>query len=153
MSERPPAVTVGQVPFELSRPLRMAVLRPGEPPDRLMYPAEADPTTAHVAALDAQGEVLSVGSVMPDPHPRDPHPGDWRLRGMATRADMRGTGLGASVLACCEAHARRQGARRLWCNARVGAVTFYERAGMRVEGELFEIPGIGPHRLMSKRLP
>ncbi len=40
----------------------------------------------------------------------------------------------------------------MWCNARSGARTFYERAGFCVEGEEFEIAGIGPHFLMAKPL-
>jgi GNAT superfamily N-acetyltransferase len=130
----------------------MAVLRPGEPPGRLSYPRERDPATIHVAALDATGEALSVGGVMSDPHPREPQPGDWRLRGMATREDARGRGLGARVFACCEQEVRTREGHRLWCNARLGAVSFYERMGMSVEGEVFEIAGIGPHYLMSKLL-
>lgn len=155
--EQPPpdlsSVRVELVSFEVSRPLRMAVLRPGDPPERPMHRREANPTTAHVAALGPAGEVLSVGSVMADPHPLDPSEGDWRLRGMATRPELRGLGLGALVLARCEQHAVEHGARRLWCNARIGALSFYERAGMSSEGEKFDIAGIGPHRLMSKLLP
>jgi len=37
-------------------------------------------------------------------------------------------------------------------NARIGARTLYERGGMSVEGEAFEIPPIGTHLLMSVRL-
>ncbi|MGO9488234.1 MAG: GNAT family N-acetyltransferase [Solirubrobacteraceae bacterium] len=136
----------------VGRPLRMAVLRPHEPADRAMYRAEEDPATLHVAAIRGEDEVLAVGSVMPDPYPGSPQPGDWRVRGMATRPDLRGTGLGALVLARCEQHARGEGGLRLWCNARVGARRFYEHAGLVAEGEVFELPGIGPHVLMSKRL-
>jgi GNAT superfamily N-acetyltransferase len=89
---------------------------------------------------------------MSEPHPREPRPGDWRVRGMATLPAMRGLGLGSAVLAACESHAAGAGGKRLWCNARVGARGFYERAGLTVEGGVFEIAGIGPHVLMTKRL-
>jgi ribosomal protein S18 acetylase RimI-like enzyme len=145
-------VRVVPVTAALGRPLRMAVLRPHEPSDRPMYPLEDDLGTLHVAAIDAAGAVLAVGSVMLDGHPGEPSPGDWRIRGMATRPELRGRGLGGRVLDACEAHARERGGRRLWCNARVGARSFYERAGMQVEGEEYEIPGIGLHLLMSKPL-
>jgi GNAT superfamily N-acetyltransferase len=144
-------IRVELVDADIARPLRMAVLRPGAPPDRPMHAAEYAPETVHVAALRDR-EVLAVGSVMPDPHPHEPRPGDWRLRGMATRTELRGAGLGARVLAACELAAREHGATRLWCNARTAARSLYERAGMHVEGEQFEIPGIGPHVVMSKLL-
>jgi GNAT superfamily N-acetyltransferase len=139
------------VPAAVGQALRKAVLRPHEPIEGPMYPLEEDPATAHFAAL-ADGCVLAVGSVMADGHPREPASGDWRVRGMATLPEWRGHGLGARVLDALEAHAREEGAGRLWCNARIGARSFYERAGWLTEGGEYEIPGIGMHLLMSKQL-
>ncbi len=145
-------VRVRAVGAETVRPLRMAVLRPGRPPHEPAFPSERDPQTLHFAALGAAGEVLAVGSAMPEAHPREPRPGDWRVRGMATRAEARGRGLGGLVLDAIEAGASERGARRLWCNARTPAVGFYAQAGFRSEGEEFEIAGIGPHFVMAKTL-
>ena len=117
-----------------------------------MYALEEDAATLHFAAELEDGEVLSVGSVMAEAHPLDPRPGDWRIRGMATRPDLRGRGLGSRVLDAIERAARERGAARLWCNARVGASAFYRHAGFAAEGAEFEIEGIGPHFLMSKTL-
>jgi GNAT superfamily N-acetyltransferase len=146
------AIRVVAVDAAAGRPLRLAVLRPLDPPDRPMYPSEEDAATLHFAALGADGEVLSVGSLMPDPHPRHPSPNDWRIRGMATRPHLRGRGLGSLVLEAIEGTARERGGSRLWCNARVGARDFYEHAGFAAEGVEFEIEGIGGHFLMSKPL-
>jgi predicted GNAT family N-acyltransferase len=152
VSTPPGPIEVHAVAADVARPLRMAVLRPDDPPERPMHAREHDPATLHVAALATGGTVLSVASVMPEPHPSDPRPGDWRLRGMATRSDVRGTGLGARVLACCEEHVLARGGSRVWCNARTPARRFYERAGYEAEGEEFEVDRIGPHFLMVKRL-
>ena len=151
MSAAARGVRVLAVDAAAGRPLRMAVLRPHEPPERRMYAREDDAATLHVAAVGDDGSVLAVGSAMSEPHPRQPHEGDWRVRGMATVAELRGQGLGAIVLERLEREARRRGARRFWCNARSGARCFYERAGYGVEGERFEIDEIGPHYLMSKQ--
>ena len=35
-----------------------------------------------------------------------------------------------------------------WCNARLVAVGFYEKLGLSVYGDIFEIEPIGPHKLM-----
>ncbi|HXD54448.1 MAG TPA: GNAT family N-acetyltransferase [Solirubrobacteraceae bacterium] len=134
------------------RALRIAVLRPHEPDALSMYPLEEDPETLHFAVLGPAGAPLSVGSAMAEPHPRDPRPGDWRIRGMATVPERRGEGLGAAVLDAIERAAEERGATRLWCNARSGAVRFYERGGFVAEGEEFELPSIGPHFLMSRSL-
>jgi GNAT superfamily N-acetyltransferase len=134
------------------RPLRAEILRPGQAPEELCYAGDEAADTLHVA-VRGHDALVAIASVMRDPYPGGrggPH--DWRIRGMATRADARGAGLGAALLARCEEHAACHGGRLLWCNARIGARSFYERAGMRVDGAEFEIAGIGPHLLMCKRM-
>ena len=85
-------------------------------------------------------------------------PGDWseattwRLRGMATRADLQGKGIGSMVLKAALEHVGTEGGELIWCNARVSALAFYERAGFRTWGEPWEIPGHGPHVVMWRRI-
>ena len=140
-----------RVDAEAVRPLRGEVLRPGQGPEQLIFDADEAPETLHVAVTVA-GAVVGIASLMREACPRAPAPGAWRLRGMATSTPMRGRGIGAALLARCEAHAREQCGRLLWCNARVGARAFYERAGMTVVGEPFDIPAIGEHHLMCKEI-
>jgi ribosomal protein S18 acetylase RimI-like enzyme len=116
-----------------------------------MWPGDDAADTLHAAVLD-DGEPLGVASVMREGYPPDPGPDDWRVRGMATLVWVRGRGIGAELLALGIEHARDAGGERVWCNARVGARSLYERAGLRVAGEEFDIPGIGPHLLMCRRL-
>jgi predicted GNAT family N-acyltransferase len=56
------------------------------------------------------------------------------------------------VLGALIEHAAAQGATRIWCNARIPAVSLYARAGFEVESEEFEIPGIGSHVVMARRV-
>jgi GNAT superfamily N-acetyltransferase len=139
------------VDAEAVRPLRAEVLRPGQSREQLIFPGDDAPGTLH-AAVAAEGRIVGVASVMREPYPHDPLAGDWRIRGMATSAEMRGGGIGAALLARCEEHVRGHAGTRLWCNARVRARALYERAGFAVDGEMFEIPLIGPHYLMRKPL-
>ncbi len=57
--------------------------------------------------------------------------------------------VGTLVLEALLRHASTHGARRIWCNARTPARSFYERAGLNVVSEVFEVPGIGPHFVME----
>jgi predicted GNAT family N-acyltransferase len=66
---------------------------------------------------------------------------------MATRADLRGTGIGAQVLEACVRHVGARGGGFLWCNARVPARRFYSRAGFSEWGIEFESQGV-PHVVM-----
>jgi len=133
------------------RPLRAAVLRPGRPPEELVYPGDEDPASLHLAVQIA-GELAGIATVMPGGHPRDARPGDWRIRGMAVAEAHRGRGIGGSLLQACAEHARTRGGSRLWCNARIAARSLYLGGGMEVEGEPFEIRGIGTHLLVSRAL-
>jgi predicted GNAT family N-acyltransferase len=76
----------------------------------------------------------------------------WRLRGMATDPEVRGAGFGTALLAACMDQVASEGGDELWCNARVGAAAFYQRAGFEVVSEEFEVPGIGAHVVMSRPL-
>lgn len=141
------------------RPLRSEVLRPGQPPDSLVYPGDDAPGSLHAGTL-VDGEIVGIATVYPEPMPPesaaalpdvDFDPSNaFRLRGMATRATFQGSGLGRAVLTRCIEHVREAGADVLWCNARIGALGFYERLGFSTVGDEFDIAGIGPHYVMWK---
>jgi GNAT superfamily N-acetyltransferase len=151
VTDRP--IVVELVDAQVVRPLRRAVLRPHQPAETARYPDDADPRSAH-AAIRLGDEVVAVGSVLPGPPPWEPHRLDgWRIRGMATRDDARRRGLGTLVLDALLEHVAAQGGGLAWCNARVGATTLYARAGLAARGQVFEIPGIGPHVEMWRTVP
>jgi GNAT superfamily N-acetyltransferase len=148
-------IAVELVPAWTTWPLRQEVLRPGRPVRDCVYGGEDDPRAAHGAALrraPSQGgefTVLAVGVVMPEAPPWDVGVDDgWRLRGMATRPDSRGQGLGSRVLDLLISHVADHEGGLLWCNARTPALALYERAGFQPRGEVFELPEIGPHQVM-----
>jgi ribosomal protein S18 acetylase RimI-like enzyme len=145
------AVTIRAVTAAETRPLRHAVLRPHQRPEELVYESDDAPDTLHAAAIEA-GEIVGTATIARAPHPGDPGPADWRIRGMATAPAARGRGIGAALLQACLDHARERGGGRVWCNARTPAIALYERAGFAVEGEEFELPDIGPHVVMSRDL-
>jgi GNAT superfamily N-acetyltransferase len=134
------------------RPLRRSVLRPHQSPDELVYPGDDAPETLHAAVIDEDGAMVGIATLSREDHPSDPRPGDWRLRGMATVPEVRGTGVGARLLAACLEHARAHDGARVWCNARSPAIGFYERAGFVAEGGEFAIERLGPHVRMTRTL-
>lgn len=141
-------VRVAAVAPEVVRPLRQRVLRPHQTLGEQVYPGDALEGAGHFAAYGPDGAVLGVASVAPEPYPAGGGRGDRRIRGMATEPAARGRGIGALLLTACLQHARASGATRVWCNARSGARGFYEREGFAIDGDEFELPGIGPHFLM-----
>ncbi len=139
------------LPAAAVRPLRLSVLRSDGRPEDVVWPGDDDPAARHLGAF-AAGKLVGIASIRPAPHPSDPRPDDWQLRGMATRSEVRGQGAGKAVLSACLAHAAGEGGRRLWCNARTSAAGFYERAGFSKVGAEFDVPAIGPHVVMELAL-
>ena len=145
---------VRPITAEQTRPLRGEILRPGQPPEALVYYGDTGPGTFHAGAFE-DGELVGTATVHPEPMPVAPEAdvdvtNAFRLRGMATKQHLQGRGYGRAVLERCIEHVRASGAEVLWCNARTGARGFYERLGFETVGDEFEIEGIGPHYVMWK---
>ena len=107
----------------------------------------SEPPDAFAVGAFVDDELVGVGLVGPEGEP-----GQWRVRGMATEPGVRGRGAGTAVLAALIAHARERGATGLWASVRTPAQRLYERAGFRVDSDVYELPHIGPHVLMSLQL-
>jgi GNAT superfamily N-acetyltransferase len=145
-----------RVPAAATWELRQVVLRPERLVHDMALSDDDEPLTATFAAVSVDGEVVGCVRVAPDAHP----PGlvgtgvdgtsPWRLRGMATRQDLRNAGIGSRVLARATAYVSEQGGGLIWCNARVPAVGLYRRAGFVDHGAIWEEPPIGPHVIMWK---
>jgi GNAT superfamily N-acetyltransferase len=145
------AVRVGPAPIEDVRVLRQRLLRPHQRADELKYEGDDHPDTLHAGAF-LDDRLVAIATIAPDASGEAPGPGAWRLRGMAIIEELRGAGLGRAVLERCLDHARERGARVVWCNARTGAIGFYERLGFEVVSEVFDVPVIGPHVRMVRRI-
>ena len=124
------------------RPLRRAILRPTRPPEASVYDQDDDAATVHLAAYDDAGGLVGCVTVFAEASEDEPHA--WRLRGMATAPEVRGTGVGKALLTAAVDAVRSTGAPLLWCHARENAEGFYARRGFVAVGELFDIPVAGP---------
>ena len=134
-------LSVRPVSLAETRVLRREVLRPHMEVEEL---ATHEPAGAVAFGAFAGGDLVAVGLIGPDGEP-----GDWRVRGMATRPDARGRGAGGAILHALVEHAIDEGATRVWCNARTRALNLYQREGFVIASDEFEPPDIGPHYRME----
>jgi GNAT superfamily N-acetyltransferase len=153
-------VSVRPVDVAVIRPLRREILRPTRPPEASVYEQDDLADTVHLAAYDDRGGLVGCVTVFPQSYDGEPLDGDttayrdaWRLRGMATTPEVRGTGVGRALLLAAIDAVAASGARLLWCHARAAAEGFYAKHGFVAVGVLFEIPVAGQHRLMRLALP
>lgn len=130
-------------------PLRQAVIIAGTNRTSPEFPGDRDPATHHFGAFYDSRNVACATFLL---NSWQEQPA-WQLRGMATAADLQGRGIGAALLDFAEKYMlSNAGARLLWCNARVRSVPFYVKHGWIAASDVFEIPGVGPHRKLYKQL-
>jgi predicted GNAT family N-acyltransferase len=144
MSFRTETITAGA-----ARPLRHSVLRPEQPAESVIYPLDDAADALHVGAFDGE-RLVAVASLYRESPEGSADKAMWRLRGMATAPDARRRGHGDRLLRACFEHVLACGGGTIWCNARTTASDFYFALGFGVEGEPFELPGIGRHYVMTR---
>jgi YbgC/YbaW family acyl-CoA thioester hydrolase len=97
---------------------------------------EADAQAVHAVALNRFGLPLATGRLLQV----SPHVG--RVGRMASAQTVRGSGVGRSVLAALMQVAKARGDHEVVLRAQTSAVGFYERAGFKTVGAVYQEAGI-----------
>jgi len=132
-------------------PLRSSILRPGRPLTAAQFPGDDLPTTKHFGAF-REGGIVGIASLFHAELPECAGEPALQLRGMATASEVRGAGFGRALVAACLAFTKDSGMRLIWCNARTSAVGFYRKLDWKILSEEFDVPDVGPHFRMWRRL-
>ena len=131
-------------------PLRKKILRPQGPFEECHYPGDDSATSLHLGEFSA-GQLVGVATFYSEPSPDFPTAqAPYRLRGMAVDHAFHRRGVGKRILQQGEEELLARGCDLLWFNARENAFAFYLSMGFHLHGPLFEIRGIGPHKVMYK---
>lgn len=145
-------VEIKKVDASQIRDLRYKVLWPHlDGPDACQIPPDTDDSTFHMAAL-VKNEVVGIATFIVDINPRFAEKNQYRLRAMATDPEMRGYGVGAELVEKAIEELKKMNVKLLWCDARLIATGFYEKQDFRIKGQVYQVPKIGPHKLMYKAL-
>jgi esterase/lipase/GNAT superfamily N-acetyltransferase len=142
-----PTLEIRTLSSELVRPIRHVVLRGGLPFESTIWNGDDDPDTVHFGAY-VDGTITGVATLLRKPPAAAGPCTAWQLRGMAVLPEWQRKGVGSKLLEAARNHLEAQCGTLLWCNARASARGFYERAGFTVQGDSFDIPGIGAHYRM-----
>ena len=125
-------VQIEQIRYELTWRIRHEVMYPELPFDAIKL--SADPEGIHFG-LYVGNQLTSVVSVF--------HEGDvYQFRKFATLNASQGKGYGSQLLFYIISYVAQEGGLKLWCNARVSAMDFYEKFSFRPKGEYFSEHGI-----------
>lgn len=149
-------IQITRIPAVMTHSLRGRVLRPGLPPTESIFDCDAWPETFHLGARwtdypSEAGSLVGIATYFPETHPFWQAQRPFRLRGMAVDPQWRRHRIGQTLLQIGEEELGKLDCDLLWFNARENAFDFYRACGYLEQGELFEIPGVGPHKVMMKR--
>ena len=131
------------------------MLRPGRPQTECAFDGDEAESTIHFG-VEIGGSLVGIASLYREAPPSassGPAVAAWRLRGMATAPEVRGSGHGRALVGACLDHVAAHGGGLFWCNARTSAAGFYEGLGLRIEGPEFDLPTLGPHVRMVREQP
>ena len=133
------------------RTIRHINLRQGKPYSTTSYKRDEENNTFHLACI-LNKEPVSCATFYPENNKLFPNQKAYRLRGMATDKKYRKKGIGKKIMLQAFKEIKKKEGTLLWCNARLAAVDFYKKLGLNTIGEQFDIPEIGPHYLMYKKI-
>lgn len=142
---------VKQINPQDTLPLRQKVLKPFLRLSECLNDKDLLTDTYHFGIFK-DSSLLCICSWEKENHPDFPSIQQYRLRGMATDQNSQGLGLGKLLITETLMFLKERGCDFVWANARIKAFSFYEKLGFNFHGELFELPRIGPHKVIYKNL-
>ncbi|MBT2573866.1 GNAT family N-acetyltransferase [Bacillus sp. ISL-51] len=131
--------------------IRHKILRPHQTIEDCKYDQDNMAGAFHLGAF-FEGTLISIASFYPQEQKTLKETPAYQLRGMATLPEYRTQKAGSTLIAYAERTLTDMGAALVWCNARYHVKGYYEKLGWKSIGETFDIPGIGPHLIMYKKL-
>lgn len=112
---------------------------------RGISPDDYNEETYHVQIAGfIDNNIISTCSLVPEGE-------SCRMRYVAIKGNIQGSGIGSKMLMFFEDQARDMGFQSIYCHARDTAINFYTKNGYITEGDIFEQVTI-PHIKMRKML-
>lgn len=143
--------TVKQVPVEDILFIRSAELREGRDFEQCRFEDDNGEGAVHLGLFN-EGKIIGCVTILRKTNDKFPIENQHQYRGMAVSKAYQGNAIGNLLLNNADRVVLNRGANFIWINARETALNFYRRNGYNVVGAPFDVPGIGKHYLMYKRL-
>ncbi|HWD90025.1 MAG TPA: GNAT family N-acetyltransferase [Mucilaginibacter sp.] len=139
------------IPVEDTLAIRSDILRGGKLTlNQCRFPGDENPESFHLGYF-VEDKLVCIATFHPQNYKEYPGKG-YQLRGMATLEEYRGRGIGNQIVNFAIVYLRGQKANYIWCNARKNALKFYADLGFEVISDEFEVPVIGPHRVLYLKI-
>ncbi len=130
--------------------LRIEVLRNGISKN-YKFEGDNDKSSFHIGAY-YKNKPIGICTFIKRTYPSIHNKHAYQLRGMAVHPEHQKKGVGKKMIRYSIELLLSKDCPILWCNAREVAVGFYKRIGFQCIDKPFNIPGIGLHYVMYKKL-
>lgn len=131
--------------------VRLPVLRKGKSLESCQFEGDDLETTRHFGLFLSQELVGSI-SLFNKSNLIFSENNQRQIRGMAVLELHKKKDFGKTLIVYCEEQCKNQGVDLIWFNARMVAAGFYEKMGYQRIGSPFEIPDVGEHITMYKKI-
>lgn len=142
---------IKQITSAETYPVRQPVLRPGLPIASCVFPGDDLNSTVHFGIYE-NDSLTGIVSVFENSNALFTEEHQFQIRGMAILPEHQKKGLGEKLLQQAESYVKDKNGQLLWFNAREIAVGFYKKSGYHINGNPFDIEGVGVHYIMYKQL-
>ena len=132
-------------------PLRQIVLRAGKPLESCRFNGDELPSTFHLGYFD-EDNLIGIISVFENRNSEFPEEKQFQIRGMAVAPLHQKLGIGAQIVEFAEKEIAKKRGEIIWFNARIAASEFYLKLNYTVSGGVFDIPNVGLHYLMFRKI-
>jgi len=131
--------------------IRHPVLREGKPIENCHFDGDDLDSTQHFGLYE-NNQIEGVISLFKNNNPLFEDKFQIQIRGMAVLKNNQGKGFGRLLVDHSEKELKLQNVTLIWFNARENAVGFYQKMGYEILGNSFNIPDVGIHYVMWKKL-
>lgn len=143
-------IKVRQISAKDTYPLRIKILRNGIAKN-YQFPEDHYDDTFHIGAFH-NNELVGIATLIKNDFKHLSQFRAYQLRGMAVDDTLQNSGIGTLILTFIHKLSSKKDIDLVWCNARLKALNFYNKNGYITVGEAFDIPQIGLHYVMYKKL-
>tara|TARA_B100001029_G_C15003913_1_gene419846 strand:+ start:572 stop:1018 length:447 start_codon:yes stop_codon:yes gene_type:complete len=141
-------IEVRIIPSSLTYTIRNKVLWPHKEFKNCKLSIDDLVSTYHIGSFFEE-DLISVGTFLKEKNTNfDGQINQYRLRAMGTLQNFQGLSGGKSLLLYAIKFFKKKQINLIWCDARINAIPFYQKIGMKTKGDFYDIPLIGKHKLM-----
>lgn len=143
--------TIRKISAQDTFTVRLPVLRKGKSIESCRFDGDDLPTTQHFGLYENH-KLEGVISLFEQSNPLFEEQHQAQIRGMAVLENNQGKGYGRLLVEHAEKTLKLENIDFIWFNAREKAVGFYQKMQYEIIGNSFDIPGVGIHYVMWKKL-